>query len=85
MGKGRAVTVSVAAAFAVQSRLRRIGVTGVLSKCVACVCVRACEVPSFICACVHAGISQVCILAGLVSAGSSIGQADLLNTQQPQH
>lgn len=41
MEKGLAVTktVSVTAAFAVQSRLQRISVTGVLSECV-CVCVR---------------------------------------------
>lgn len=46
-----------------------------------CLCVLVCahshEVPSFIYVCVHAGISLVSSLAGLVSAGLSIGQIDL--------
>lgn len=35
------------------------------------------EVLSFICACIRAGILLASILAGLVSAGLSIGQVDL--------
>lgn len=57
-----------ALAFKIKRSHGRISVTGVLC---------ACEVPSFICACVHAGILLVSSLAGLVSAGLSIGQVDL--------
>lgn len=77
-GSSTAVRKTVSFAFEIKQDYVRISVTGVLRVCVfVCMCAHSHEGASFICACVHAGISLVSSLAGLVSAGLSIGQVDL--------